>query len=171
MDLSDLGKASLYFDPPPPVAVDNLLRQAEGATESGAELALLKAHLLAPENLSVLLALYRHYRERGDLGTALVVAERGCRIAGGPLGFPDDWRELEALHLGRAVVVSMGRVRFYLLALKASAYLCLRLGRLDEGYQRLCRVRRLDERDRLGAGSLLNIFRNKPEAYPPPAGS
>ncbi len=49
-------------------------------------------------------------------------------------------------------------VRFYLFGLKGHAYLCLRLGDLDEGRLSLNELRRLDPHDRLGGGLLAEVL-------------
>lgn len=159
MDLLDFDGRNLYFDEPLPAVVEALLHQAAAAYGAGgAELPLLRAHLLAPRNLTVLVALYRFYFYQHRLEDALLVAERACRAAGEPIGFPADWARLSMAHLQVAVARSMGSVRFYLLALKAAGLLCLRLGRAAEGRERLRKVRSMDAPDRLGAGALLQAL-------------
>ena len=62
MDLLDFSDCKLYFEEALPARASLLLDQA--AREYGlasAETALLRAHLLVPENLTVLVGLYRYY--------------------------------------------------------------------------------------------------------------
>ena len=62
MDLLDFSDCELYFDVPMPAAAEQLLAQASAEYgDPSAETALLRAHLLAPENLTVLVGLYRYY--------------------------------------------------------------------------------------------------------------
>ena len=62
MDLLDFSDCELYFDVPMPAAAEQLLAQASAEYgDPSAETALLRAHLLAPENLAVLVGLYRYY--------------------------------------------------------------------------------------------------------------
>jgi tetratricopeptide (TPR) repeat protein len=158
MDLLEFNEHSLYFDAPLPERVERLLNEAaDGYADGTAELPLLRAYVLAPGNLTVLVALYRYMYYQHRLDEALKVAEQARLAAGDPLHFPVDWRSLDLRYLGSAVRKSMGLVRFCLLALKAEGFLLLRMGRLDEGRARLQKVRELDEADRLGAGALLAV--------------
>lgn len=159
MDLLDFEPQHLYFEEELSEQVESLMLQAASAYGEGkGELPLLKAFLLAPTSLTVMVGLYRFYYYQHRLQEAMDVAERACLTAASRIGFPDNWRMTNEIHLASAVVKSMGLVRFYLTGLKACGYLCLRLGRLDEGRERLIKVRELDEHDRLGAGALLQMF-------------
>ena len=74
MDLLDFSDCKLYFEEPMPAEAERLIAQAASEYgEPGAEMALLRAHLLAPENLSVLVGLYRYYFYQHRLDDALVV--------------------------------------------------------------------------------------------------
>ncbi len=159
MDLLDFDNSSLYFDEPLADEVDKLLTEAAVAYSEGtAELPLLRALLRAPESLTVLVGLYRFYFYQHRYQDAIVVADRACALAARTVGFPAEWQGLTAEHLSGAVIRSMGLVRFYLLALKAAGYICLRLDRIEEGRARLAKVRELDPPDRLGAGALLEVI-------------
>lgn len=165
MDLLEFEPGQLYFDEPLPADAERLLAEAAAAYSNGhAELPLLRAYRVAPRSLSVLVALYRYYYYQHRLEEALQVADQTWRTAGEGIGFPDEWRQLRPAHLAGAVLRSMGQVRFCLTALKAGGYLCLRLGRVAEGRERLSRVRGLDEKDRLGAGALLAMIEPSPQA-------
>jgi tetratricopeptide (TPR) repeat protein len=158
MDLLEFNEHSLYFDPPLPARVEALLNEAAEAYASGAaELPLLRAYVLAPGNLTVLVALYRYFYYQQRLDEALKVAEQARIAAGSALGFPADWSRLDLRYLSNAVRQSMGLVRFCLLALKAEGFLLLRMGELEQGRSRLQKVRELDDADRLGAGALLAV--------------
>lgn len=158
MDLLEFTEHSLYFDTPLPERVEELLKEAaERYTGGTAELPLLRAYVQAPANLTVLVALYRFFYYQHRLDEALKVAEQARLAAGGALGFPADWRNLDLPHLSCAVRRSMGQVRFCLLALKAEGLLLLRLGQIEDGCERLRKVRELDDADRLGAGALLAV--------------
>lgn len=158
MDLLDFNEHRLYFDQPLPALVEALLNEAaEGYASGSAELPLLRAYVLAPGNLTVLVALYRYFYYQQRLDEALKVAEQARIAAGSTLGFPADWNNLDLRYLSNAVRESMGMVRFCLLALKAEGFLLLRLGKLEDGMARLRKVRELDDVDRLGAGALLAV--------------
>lgn len=159
VDLLDLDGQKLYFDEPMPDEVAQLLSQASAAYGSGKEeLLLLKAYFAAPENLSVLVALYRCYYYQHRLEPAQQVARRALSVVAARIGFPDDWRLLNEAELAHAVFHSMGLVRFYMLTLKAEAWLYLRLGELHEGRQRLQKVAELDSSDHFGARALLEML-------------
>ena len=158
MDLLDFETDALYFDTPMSPELDRLLLQASSAYGTpNAELYLLRAFVLAPENLSVLVALYRFYFFQHRLEEAANIAERAMLAAGAPLGFPQEWRRLNHRYLAQAVARSIGLVRFYLLALKAAACVGLRRGRLETAREMLAKVRELDHADRLGAAALIAI--------------
>jgi len=158
MDLLDFSDCKLYFEDELPAEAERLIAQA--ATEYGdpaAELSLLRAHMLAPENLSVLVGLYRYFFYQHRLDDALVVAERAMQLSGRHLGLPPDWNLLDETCLGTAAANSFGLLRFYLLALKAASVVLLRLGRIAESRARLIKLAVIDNRDQLGAGKLLEV--------------
>lgn len=157
MDLLDFDAGQLYFDEALPAEAEALLaKAAAGGGRHGAETALLRAHLLAPEHLTVLLGLYRYYFRHRRLDEALLVAERALRVSGRQLGLPPDWRELDQTCVGLAAASAFGLLRFHLLALKATGIALLRLGELDAGCARLHKLADLDCHDRLGAARLLS---------------
>ena len=121
MDLLDFSDCKLYFEDDLPAEAERLIALAASEYgEPAAELSLLRAHLHAPENLSVLVGLYRYYFYQHRLGDALVVAERAMQLSGRHLGLPADWKLLDEAQLGSAAANSFGLLRFYLLALKAA---------------------------------------------------
>jgi len=161
MDLMDFDQAALYFDDPVTPEVDRLIAAAgAGYGSDEAESLLLRAYLLAPQQLVVLVALYRYYFYQHRLGDALVVADRTLTVAGERLNFPDTWQQLHPQHLGYAAMRSIGLLRFYLMVLKAAGYINLRLGRAAEGEAMLEKLIDLDSHDRLGAKALLDVYRN-----------
>ncbi|MCG7955162.1 MAG: hypothetical protein JAY91_06540 [Candidatus Thiodiazotropha endolucinida] len=91
---------------------------------------------------------------------ALIVAERVLTVIGKRLEFPTDWRDLSEGRLGSGVMISMTLIRFYMLALKGSGFLELRLGNYESALERLEKVAELDSKDRLGAQALLEVVRN-----------
>lgn len=167
MDLLDLEHDALYFEKPLSVELERHLMAAASAYGTpAAELHLLRAFLLAPDNLSVLVALFRYYSLQQQLIEAANVAERAMLAAGDSLGFPADWRKLDQRYLGRAVARSMGLVRFYLLALKARACIGLRLRQIETAREMLAKVRELDGADRLNVAALIAIVDNQGEMRP-----
>ena len=158
MDLLDFSDCKLYFEDELPAEAERLIAQASAEYgDPAAELSLLRAHMLAPENLSVLVGLYRYFFYQHRLEDALVVAERAMQLSGRHLGLPTDWNRIDEAQLGSAAANSFGLLRFYLLALKAASVVLLRLGRIPESRARLIKLAGLDSRDQLGAGKLLEV--------------
>ncbi|MEW5837825.1 MAG: hypothetical protein AB1717_03215 [Pseudomonadota bacterium] len=160
MDLLDFDAQPLYYDEPLPEGVWALLDEAaERYAEGGSDAPLAHAEALAPEALAVLVALYRNHFYRHRLAQAHAVAERALAVSAARLGWPADWRELDAEHVLAAPASNMTILRFHLMALKALGYLDLRLGRAELGLARLERLMRLDPQDRLGAAALRETAR------------
>lgn len=158
MDLLDFSDCKLYFEDALPAEAERLIAQAASEYgEPAAELSLLRAHMHAPENLSVLVGIYRYYFYQHRLEDALVVAERAMQLSGRHLGLPVDWNQLDETRLGVAAANSFGLLRFYLLALKAASIVLLRLGRIAASRARLIKLASLDSRDQLGAAKLLEV--------------
>ncbi|MBK9022262.1 MAG: hypothetical protein IPL72_20770 [Sulfuritalea sp.] len=155
IDLLELDGEGLYFDEPCSPEVESLIAEAAQQYGPEAEPFLLRAYFLAPNQLSVLVALYRYYFYQHRLEDALVVAERALDVTAGRLHLVDGWRGIGPVSLGEAVMRSIGLLRFHLLALKGSAVILLRLGRIDEARHRLEKIAEIDERDALGVSSLL----------------
>ena len=165
MDLLDFQAEQLYFDEPIDPSVSQLLEEAAlYYGEPKSEDLLLKAYFLAPEHLLVLVALYRYFYYQHRLSDALLVAERVLRITAKALGMPEEWRELDRVAFNSGIMVSMTRLRFYMLALKGAGYLELRLGDYPSALRRLEKVAELDEQDRLGARALIDVVRQALES-------
>ena len=159
MDLLDYEQAELYFDEPLTQDVARLLMDAAdkyGSEE--AESLLLRANLLAPQHLMVLVALYRYYFYQHRLEDALLVAESTLAVVGRRLDFPETWVYLREANVGAGVLKSMGLVRFYLMVLKAAGYINLRLGHLETGKAMLEKLVQLDSHDRIGGKALLEVL-------------
>ena len=170
MDLHDFDTTRLYFDDACPPEVEALIAEASAGYASGeGELPLLRAYFLAPEQLVVLVGMYRYYFYQHRLGDADQVARRAMAVAGERLDFPADWRRLDARGLGAGIRHSMGLARFWLMSLKARAILALREGRLEQARAMLDKLRELDEMDRLGVQSLIDLLERAAEAGELPA--
>jgi hypothetical protein len=158
MDLLEVGEGRLYFDDPCEPQIDILLAEAAAHYgEATAENFLLRAYFIAPKQLSVLVGLYRYYFYQHRLDDALRVAERAMEAAAERLHIASGWSRLSLGALDESVLCSMGLMRFYLLALKASAVVLLRQDKLDDACNRLAKIVELDFQDRLGAAALLEI--------------
>lgn len=172
MDLQDFNVDTLYFENTDNATVAQLLSQAtdllQGDLESpsyrSAETKLLQAYQYAPDNLSVLIRLYRFYFYQHRHEDALFIAQQLLASVAPRIDFPAHWRNLRSAHLAQGVMTSIGFVRFYLLTLKGAGHLQLHLGEHAEGIAMLRKVVEMDSADRLGARQLL-------ETLPPPAGS
>lgn len=159
MDLQDFESQMLYFDKPMSEQVDQLLQRASQAYAQGkAEPLLLRAFALEPENLSVLVALYRFYYYQHRYEAAIDVAYQAMTVTAPMIAFPDHWSEISSRDLAAGVMESFTMVRFYLLALKGCAYLHLRLNKIEQGVRMLNKVIEMDSKDRLGAKVLLQAM-------------
>jgi hypothetical protein len=159
MDLLDFDQAELYFDEPLAQDVARLLEAAADkyGSEEGESL-LLRASLLAPQHLMVLVALYRYYFYQHRFEDALLVGECTLAVVGRRLEFPESWMHVREANIGAGVMRSMGLVRFYLMVLKATGYINLRLGYFEMGQAMLEKLVELDSHDRIGGRALLDVL-------------
>jgi len=156
MDLLDFTGEEMYFDRPLPAEVDALITAAaEQYGTDAAEHSLMRAYFLAPDHLSVLVALYRFFYYRQRYADALVVADRAIALACRELGLHADWQRLSAEDLHAAAQQSMVLTRFLLLALKGAGFLLLRMERPAEALERLEKAAAIDDDDRLGLTDML----------------
>jgi hypothetical protein len=158
MDLLDIVVDEMYFERPLPAPVATLIEQAAdlyAEDPDAAEQQLMRAQLLMPDHLTVLVALYRFFFYRHRCEAALEVAERCIVVAARELGIDTDWRRFDNARFGHAVQQSMPLTRFLLMALKGAGYLLLRLDRPAEARERLAKAVEFDSKDRLGAAVLL----------------
>lgn len=161
MDLLDFEQAELYFDEPLAQEVADLISvAAANYGEDKGEMMLLRASAMAPDHLIVLVALYRYYFYQHRLEDALLVGESALAVTGRRLEFPENWQHLRETDLGLGIMRSMGLVRFYLMVLKSTGYLHLRLGDHMTGRKILEKLIELDSHDRLGGQALLNVIPN-----------
>jgi len=161
-DLLDFEAQALYFEDALPEEVSSLIAAAaEGYGSDTAEASLLRAYFLEPDHLTVLVALYRYFYYQHRYPDAFLVAERAMAVAGKRLGIQEDWQTLGMESLSAAIAESMTLTRFYLMALKGSGYLKLRMNEAEAGLKRLEKVAELDLDDRLGVHALVEIARNE----------
>ena len=159
MDLLDFEQSELYFDEPLAQDVVRLLEAAaDNYGSDEAESLLLRASLLAPQHLMVLVALYRYYFYQHRFEDALLVGECTLAVVGRRLEFPESWMYMNEANLGEGVMRSMGLVRFYLMVLKATGYINLRLGYFEIGQAMLEKLVELDSNDRIGGKALLEVL-------------
>ena len=162
MDFLDFDGRDLYFDTPTSNEVEKLIHKASLAyPDKKAEFYLLRCYFYEPENLSVHVALYRYYYYQHDYQSAMKVAERTLEVSGKTLDYMGTWKDLNQDRLGGGVLVSMGLTRYYLLGLKASAYLLMRLGDLEGAIERLEKVKEMDPADKFGVQELIDIAKTR----------
>jgi len=162
MDLLDFEAQALYFDDELPKEVSDLLdKAAENYGNKRAEYHLLNAYFLEPDHLSVLVALYRYFYYQHRYQDAFLVSERAMLITARRLELRCTWQHLSLQSLGAGIIKSMTLTRFYLMALKGSGYLKLRMGENQSGLARLEKVEELDSDDRMNVRTLVQIAREE----------
>jgi tetratricopeptide (TPR) repeat protein len=160
MDFLDFENHDLYFDEVLTPAQTAILKQAADAyPDKKTEKLLRGLYADRPESMHVLVAMYRFYYYQHRYEDALDIAAHALGASAKTLGLTVDWSELGAHHLSMSA--SMGLIRFYMLALKAAAYLLLRLGRVDEAIARLDKIIELDPADQFGATFLHKIAKKE----------
>lgn len=158
MDFLDFENHDLYFDEPLSMDDEILLKAAADAYPSKkTEDILLNLQSRLPENLTIIVALYRFYYYQHRYHDALDVSERALAVSAAKLDLHVDWQNLTESHLGNGVFVSMGLIRFYMLGLKASAYLLMRIDEIEQAHERLKKIVELDPADQFGAAFLLKM--------------
>lgn len=166
MDFLDFEGQDLYFDAPLSDEVSGLIEMAsQSYPGEDAEKYLMKSFFLEPDHLVVLVAMYRFFYYQHRYEDALVIADRSMKVAGQKLNLPTNWKDLAPEYLGGGVFVSMGLTRFYLLALKARAYLKLRLNDIDEAIECLEKLEQLDPKDQFGSSFLLKVAKKERGDY------
>lgn len=165
MDLLDFKPGTLYFEEPLDPRAEVLILEAAMAYGSPkAEVKLRQAETIAPNHLSVLVALYRYYFYRHRHGAALDIAQRAMDVVARQLNFANAWQDVTDEDIVHATAGQAELVRFYLHALKGAGYLHLRLGNAEAGLQRLDHVAALDAKDRIGAKALADVARQALQA-------
>ncbi|MDO9138976.1 MAG: hypothetical protein Q7U38_01435, partial [Methylobacter sp.] len=115
MDLLDFEAQGLYFEQADVAGVKELIAlAAENYASGDAELFLLKAFLLAPESLNVLVALNRFYYYQHRLEEALSATTKALAVIRSTLAVPDDWRDLQLSHITEAPAEALTQIRLYL---------------------------------------------------------
>lgn len=158
MDFLDFDDHSLYFDE---VLTDEQMAQMQRASECypapEAEQLLDSLYEQKPDSLMVIVALYRFYYYQHRYEDALKIAEQAIAMSAKLMGMAMSWENVNEQYLGQGDFVTMGLIRFYMLALKGSAYLLMRLGRIDQALPRLNKIVELDPSDQFGAAFLLRM--------------
>jgi tetratricopeptide (TPR) repeat protein len=159
MDLLQFEPGELYFESEDSEDVQRLIRSASELYGSGAaELPLLQAYLRAPESLNVLVALNRFYYYQHRLAEALLIAEKALILIRRGLDFPEDWRQLQVNHIREAPKDLLTQIRLYLFTLKSIGFLHMRMKNLALSQGIFEKLVELDDKDRIGAKSLLELM-------------
>ncbi|MFA6902498.1 MAG: hypothetical protein WC236_05395 [Gallionellaceae bacterium] len=158
-----LDSACLGGEIPPAVAADLHKAAMSYQQDEVAESYLSLAYARAPGHPAVHIALYRFYFYKNRLGEALAVAQRCLAKTAVALGLPVDWREVEPDHPVFSVHAESyaAAPRFYLFTLKGCAYLCMRLGYLEQGEALLDKLMALDPSDKLKGSVLRGVLDRK----------
>jgi tetratricopeptide (TPR) repeat protein len=158
MDFLDFDNHELYFDGDLSSADEALLKKAADAYPSKeSENILLELHDRLPNSLTVIVALYRFYYYQHRYHDALAIAGIAMDVSANMMGVSVAWHQITEMHLGKGVLVSMGLTRFYILALKASAYVLMRIGEVEQAHARLQKIIELDPVDQFGASFLYRM--------------
>ena len=115
---------------------------------------LLDAHQLMPEKLEVLVALYKMYAYSNRFDESLQRINQVLVLSALQGGFSVDWRELTA---GSHWENASGATRLYLYSMKATGFVQLRKGNVDEAMDVLLKLRELDPLDQVGGSVVLEM--------------
>ena len=115
---------------------------------------LLDAHRLMPEQLEVLVALYKMYAYSNRFDESLQRINQVLVLSALKEGFSVDWRELEPGARWSSVT---GASRLYLYSMKATGFVQLRKGNVDEAMEVLLKLRELDPLDQVGGSVVLEM--------------
>ncbi len=133
-----------------PIALQQLLREDLNVKQDWqqAEQLLLKARQDLPQQLEILIALYKLYAYSNRFEESLAVIDEVLHRAAESSGFDADWRQLDAD--SATWNPAMGRVRYYLYSLKATGFVCLRSGAVEKAHAVLIKLLELDPLDQVG---------------------
>ena len=133
-----------------PLELQQLLRRDLDVSSDwrGAEDLLLTARERLPQQLEVLVALYKLYAYSNRFDEALQVIDDTLALAAGQAGFTADWRQLD--ESSAAWTPARGALRTYLYSLKATGFVRLRRGDLGQAWEVLLKLQQLDPMDQVG---------------------
>lgn len=158
-DFLDFDVDDMYFDKPLHPEAEKMINEAaEQYGTEHSEMLLLRAFFIAPEHLSVLVALYRYYYYQHRLEDALRVVELAIRVSARQLRVHENWQDVNSESVAAGAFRSVGLVRFYLLALKAAGFVMVRMGEIDQGTEAMRKVIEHDPDDRLKTKDLLEVI-------------
>jgi len=126
------------------------------ADDVKAEMHLVLAKAIAPNNPVVHVGAYRYYFYKGRLSEALKVAVTCLILVATELRLPARWQDVTPSHAD--FCSDEPAHRFYLFVLKAYAYLLLRQNRLAEGILAAEKLLELDPGNKVGGKVLLDVL-------------
>lgn len=140
-----------------PMALQKLLRENLNVAEDWqqAESLLLRAREELPQQVEILIALYKLYAYSNRFDESLAVIDEALTISAESEGFVADWRKL---HQGSARWhPATGKTRYYLYSLKATGFVCLRKGEIERALEVLTKLLELDPQDQVGGSVVYEI--------------
>lgn len=140
-----------------PLELQQLLRADLNVKEDWqqAEQLLLKARLALPQQMEILIALYKLYAYSNRFAESLEIINEVLRLTAAAVGFNRDWRSLDS---GSAQwYPARGSVRQYLYSLKATGFVSLRSGDIDTAFAVLSKLSELDPQDQVGGSVVLEM--------------
>jgi hypothetical protein len=141
-----------------PADVNEQLQKAASSITNGPESleALCMAHVMAPQQLEVLVALYKFHFYQGALDQAEDYVFQALIKSAQAGGFKYDWERLTPESTDWNDVRGPGRV--YLYSLKALAFIRLRQDNPAHAENILDTLRRLDPEDKVGANVIRDLL-------------
>ena len=144
------------FDIPPEANAYLQQAAAEVASSEVAQQSLENARHSAPDNLQVLVALYKFHFYRGDIHKAMDYVFQTLVKSSRQGQFSHDWKTLSADSADWKD--PCGPARVFLYSLKALAFIRLRQNDPDDAQSILDVLERLDPSDQVGAGVIRDLL-------------
>jgi len=115
---------------------------------------LLDAHELMPAKLEVLVALYKMYAYSNRFTESLQRINQVLELSSAQVGFATDWRLLEP---GAQWNNVSGARRLFLYSMKATGFVQLRNGNVEEAVAVLQKLQQLDPLDQVGGSVVMEM--------------
>lgn len=147
-----------------PLAMEQLLREELNIAENWqhAEGLILQAIELMPDQLPLQVALYKLYAYSNRFDESLELINRVLNQAASQCGFDSDWQHLTGHTTNWSHVV--GAKRLYLYSMKATGFVRLRRGDIDQAYAVLSKLLELDPQDQVGGSVVFEMAERMLEA-------
>lgn len=159
MNLFTGEAADAYFGGDMPEAARRLLHEAARSARGDVGALLWTAQAIAPQALGIYYALYKHHAGLREFEQAERAAQRGLLEAARQAGLAEDWRQVVPGRVPAGVDFrGSGAARFWLFTLKASAFIALRSGRLDDARELLAHIVALDDQAHLGSEVIATLL-------------